>query len=222
MSENYNEIFIIDLGLCKPMNSDLQDSNNEVTEHWGVVPYMAPEILRNKPYTPASDIYSFSMIMWEFTSGIPPFYGEDELISKICQGDRPKIDENTPQCYIDLMKKCWDSDPSSRPNITTLNDIITKWIECINCYYEINREGKRIFEVPNINKKLKNDMREFVEANNALTQAEENLTQEEANLTQEANLIQENVHSQTYSASSTNSVICENYIQEESQEIKHI
>jgi serine/threonine protein kinase len=66
LSDNY-EAYIIDLGLCKPI-SDLQNS-----DIYGVLPYMAPEILRKKPYTPASDIYSFSIIMWEFTSGIPPF-----------------------------------------------------------------------------------------------------------------------------------------------------
>src|SRR3989337_278563 len=72
ISDDYNELFIIDLGLCKPIN-DLQDSDNEI---YGVLPYMAPEILRRDPYTPASDIYSLSMIMWEFTSGVPPFNHE--------------------------------------------------------------------------------------------------------------------------------------------------
>ncbi|POG76971.1 kinase-like domain-containing protein, partial [Rhizophagus irregularis DAOM 181602=DAOM 197198] len=113
MSDDFNEVFIIDLGLCKPI-SDLQDSVNEI---YGVLPYMAPEILRRNPYTPASDIYSFSMIMWEFTSGIPPFNHEAhdlDLILDICnQEKRPKIVENTPKCYIDLMKKCWDSEPSN-------------------------------------------------------------------------------------------------------------
>ncbi|POG81950.1 hypothetical protein GLOIN_2v1503944, partial [Rhizophagus irregularis DAOM 181602=DAOM 197198] len=66
MSDNYNELFIIDLGLCKPINN-LQDSDKKDDNIYGVLPYMAPEILRYKPYTPASDIYSFSMIMWEFT-----------------------------------------------------------------------------------------------------------------------------------------------------------
>ncbi|POG57991.1 kinase-like domain-containing protein, partial [Rhizophagus irregularis DAOM 181602=DAOM 197198] len=66
MSDNYNELFIIDLGLCKPID-DSQDSDNDDNEIYGILPYMAPEILRRNPYTPASDIYSFSMIMWEFT-----------------------------------------------------------------------------------------------------------------------------------------------------------
>ncbi|GBB98789.1 hypothetical protein RclHR1_03320015 [Rhizophagus clarus] len=75
---------------------------------------MAPEVLRGNPYTPASDIYSFSMIMWEFTSGVPPFNNRAhdlQLSLSICKGERPKIIENTPQCYADLMKKCWNENP---------------------------------------------------------------------------------------------------------------
>ena len=48
--------YISDLGLSKPI--DYLKSNNDV---YGVIPYMAPEVLRGKPYTPASDIYSFAM-----------------------------------------------------------------------------------------------------------------------------------------------------------------
>ncbi|RIA91130.1 kinase-like domain-containing protein, partial [Glomus cerebriforme] len=113
ISENY-ETYIIDLGLCKPVN-DLQNSIDGI---YGVLPYMAPEVLRNNPYTLASDIYSFSMIMWEFTSGIPPHNDKAhdyDLSLRICEGERPEIVETTPKCYIDLMKKCWDSDPSKRP-----------------------------------------------------------------------------------------------------------
>jgi serine/threonine protein kinase len=69
---------------------------------------MAPEVLKGKPYTQASDIYSFSMIMWEFTSGVTPFNDrahDIQLSLSICKGERPEIIENTPQCYVDLMKK---------------------------------------------------------------------------------------------------------------------
>ncbi|RGB42182.1 kinase-like domain-containing protein, partial [Rhizophagus diaphanus] len=87
---------------------------------FGVLPFIAPEVLRGNPYTPASDIYSFSMIMWEFTSGVPPFKNRAhdlQLSLSICEdGERPKIIENTPKCYRDLMKKCWDEDPLKRPS----------------------------------------------------------------------------------------------------------
>ncbi|GET56339.1 kinase-like domain-containing protein [Rhizophagus irregularis DAOM 181602=DAOM 197198] len=70
-------------------------------------------------YIQASDIYSFSIIMWEFTSEIPPFNDKAhdlQLALSICKGERPEIIENTPQCYIDLMKKYWDEDSLKRPS----------------------------------------------------------------------------------------------------------
>ena len=96
---NYSHLtFISDLGLCQPTSSF---KKNNI---YGVIPFIAPEVLRGKPYTLASDIYSFSMIMWEFTSGITPFHDRAhdlQLCLSICRGERSEIIENTPQCYID-------------------------------------------------------------------------------------------------------------------------
>ncbi|RGB23896.1 kinase-like domain-containing protein [Rhizophagus diaphanus] len=108
---------------------------------------MAPEVLRGKPYTPASDIYSFSMIMWEFTSGVPPFNGrahDIQLSLSICKGERPEIIENTPQCYIDLMKRCWDENPLKRPSSKEVLDIIKKWIflPCGKTIEDIDEKSK--------------------------------------------------------------------------------
>src|SRR6266542_3423601 len=93
--------FISDLGLCKPVEYFQLHSKKKGI--YGVLPFVAPEVLRGKPYTLASDIYSFSMIMWEFISGISPFDGRThdfQLALNICKGERPKIIENIPQCYI--------------------------------------------------------------------------------------------------------------------------
>src|SRR5581483_11598829 len=123
---NGNAIFISDLGLCCPIQSFLKKDSI-----YGVIPFMAPEILRGNPYTLASDIYSFSMIMWEFTSGVTPFNDKAhdlQLCISICKGKRPEIIESTPECYIDLMKKCWDENPLKRPSASEVNNIIEKWI----------------------------------------------------------------------------------------------
>jgi serine/threonine protein kinase len=180
MSDNHNEVFIIDLGLCKPV-SDFQDSDKEVNEIYGVLPYMAPEIIRNQPYTPASDIYSFSMIMWEFTSVIPPFNHEMHghyLAVNICKGERPEIIKNIPKCYVDLMEKCWDSNPENRPTIIELEYKISEWIGCIDEYCKINRDGNYKSVMPILaDNKLENDMLEFLEANNnAIVQEQANVS----------------------------------------------
>ncbi|UZO11887.1 uncharacterized protein OCT59_003440 [Rhizophagus irregularis] len=44
------------------------------------------------------------------------------------KGERPEIIENTPQCYVDLMKKCWDGDPLKRPSSKEVLNIIGEWI----------------------------------------------------------------------------------------------
>ncbi|CAB4435051.1 unnamed protein product [Rhizophagus irregularis] len=171
LSDNHDELFIIDLGLCKPI-SELHNNDDEI---YGVLPYMAPEILRRNPYTQASDIYSFLMIMWEFTSGVPPFNSEahdHHLILSVCKGKHPKIMKNTPKCFIDLMEKCWDSDPSNRPDITKLENIISEWVRCIDDFYKENRYK---YSVPiDIKNQLRYDMLEFVEANKSLEQKQAN------------------------------------------------
>ncbi|CAB5363376.1 unnamed protein product [Rhizophagus irregularis] len=48
-----------DLGMCQPVN------DNERKGIYGVIPYMAPEVLRGYQYTKAADIYSFGIIMNE-------------------------------------------------------------------------------------------------------------------------------------------------------------
>ncbi|GET51596.1 kinase-like domain-containing protein [Rhizophagus irregularis DAOM 181602=DAOM 197198] len=69
--------------------------------------------------------------MWEFTSGIPPFDNiahNIQLSLSICKGECPEIIEYTPQCYVDLMKKCWDENPLKRPSSKEVLEIIKKWI----------------------------------------------------------------------------------------------
>ncbi|EXX60949.1 Ste20p [Rhizophagus irregularis DAOM 197198w] len=125
-TENYKneKVYISDLGLCQPVKSFLKRY-----DIYGVIPFMAPEVLRGKSHTPASDIYSFSMIMWEFTSGAPPFNNrahDIQLSLSICKGERPEIIENIPQCYVDLMKMGWNKDPLKRPSSEKILNTLLK------------------------------------------------------------------------------------------------
>jgi serine/threonine protein kinase len=147
-----NIAYISDLGLCQPVKSFLKQH-----DIYGVISFMAPEVLRGKSYTPASDIYSFSMIMWEFTSGVSPFNDRAhdlQLSISICKGERPEIIENTPQCYVDLMKKCWNEDPLKRPSSEEVSDIIEKWVTLPN-------NGK---EIKDIDEELKSNIMKFINA----------------------------------------------------------
>src|SRR6266496_349660 len=118
-----NILLITDFGLCKPVNQSLQSNNI-----YGVMPYVAPEVLRGKPYTKAADIYSFGMIMYFVATGKQPFADcahNQELVLNICNGIRPEVKEpEAPKCYINLMKKCWDSNPDNRPDVAEIKRLI--------------------------------------------------------------------------------------------------
>ncbi|RGB42988.1 kinase-like domain-containing protein [Rhizophagus diaphanus] len=114
-----------DLGLSQPANTILL--NNEI---YGVIPYIAPEIFQGFAFSKESDVYSMGMIMWELTTGCKPFanIGHDHaLIYQIIDGTRPAITEDTPECYANLMKRCWDADPKKRPSIKEVREILGGW-----------------------------------------------------------------------------------------------
>ncbi|RGB26121.1 kinase-like domain-containing protein [Rhizophagus diaphanus] len=88
--------------------------NRNLNQIYGVLPYIAPEILRGEKITIASDIYSFGIIMYTFAAGKRPRYNRAHNISlakDICDGERLEIPGDTPDFYANLMLQCWDNDP---------------------------------------------------------------------------------------------------------------
>ncbi|GBB88338.1 hypothetical protein RclHR1_01490019 [Rhizophagus clarus] len=121
---------ITDLGLCKPANFYELESMEDVK--YGVLSYMAPELLRGQDYTKASDIYSFGIIMYVVISGLLPYYNfaHDEFLAlNICEGLRPEFNTNikVPQLIMHLIKRCLDANPLNRPNANELPPIFNKW-----------------------------------------------------------------------------------------------
>ncbi|CAB5377459.1 unnamed protein product [Rhizophagus irregularis] len=129
---NNKSLFISDMGLCEDV------SNTGEVKPYGVISYMAPEVLRAKAYTQAADIYSFDMIMYFTATGKQPFNNcahDHPLILDICDGVRPEINElEAPKCYIDLMRRCWDSNPDNRPNASEINVGIKSFYDCYSSY----------------------------------------------------------------------------------------
>ncbi|CAI2193212.1 9012_t:CDS:1, partial [Funneliformis geosporum] len=103
---------ITDLGLCQPANKrHLHDGKWQI---YGVLPYVAPEVLREKEYTRENDVYGFGIIAHEVVTGLPPFHDvahDESLAIKICQGLRPRSNYKIPFPILDIIQQCWDADP---------------------------------------------------------------------------------------------------------------
>src|ERR1041384_3700251 len=106
LSYDNRESVITDLGLCRPAN--VKPSQSDDKKIYGVLPYVAPEVLRGKEYTQASDIYGFGIIAHEVCTGFPPYHdiAHDEFLAiKICKGLRPESDYKIPQLILDVIKQ---------------------------------------------------------------------------------------------------------------------
>jgi serine/threonine protein kinase len=117
--------YISDLGMCQPANNKKQNEGI-----YGVLPYMAPEVLRGYQYTKASDIYSFGIIMNEYISEETPYNNiphDHALAINICKGLRPNIFEYTLKSLVDLITKCWDAKVENRPTAKEIFQKLTNW-----------------------------------------------------------------------------------------------
>ncbi|KAF0391985.1 NACHT domain-containing protein [Gigaspora margarita] len=123
---------IADFGASKQINREYMTSDSDFI---GVLEYTDPQcILHNKDgksrNNKKSDIYSFGVILWEISSGIPPFQSikstknETFLSLYICRKNREEPIESTPSQYLELYKKCWDHDPNNRPKTILIRNTL--------------------------------------------------------------------------------------------------
>ncbi|CAB4427270.1 unnamed protein product [Rhizophagus irregularis] len=145
----YSNPYISDLGMCQPANIKQTVKEEGI---YGVLPYMAPEVLRGQQYTKAADIYSFGIIMNEFLSEEIPFNDipHDEFLSiKICKGLRPTISKDIPKLLADLIIKCWDAEIKNRPTTKELYQILNEWKNEIRSTNSQNSQNSEIYHQTN-------------------------------------------------------------------------
>lgn len=83
--------------------------------------WAAPEMLMSKKYNHKADVYSFSILMWEYFHWTEPYeqYSVYELVNGVLNEElRPDVSAKCPPAFKALMERCWAQDPEKRPEIT--------------------------------------------------------------------------------------------------------
>jgi len=99
-----------------------------MTGNMGTVEYMAPECLKNEPYTEKCDVYSYGVVLCELFTR-EDLYKEMSVVQirflVRTQSLRPEVPNFIPIGLKNLIQLCWDSDPEIRPSfVQTLTALV--------------------------------------------------------------------------------------------------
>ncbi|XP_019887576.1 uncharacterized protein LOC105280462 isoform X3 [Ooceraea biroi] len=129
-----DKVKIGDFGLMRALPQ--QEDCYVMTEHKKVpFPWCAPESLKARQFSHASDVWMFGVTLWEMlTFGEEPWLGLNgsEILRKIDrEGERLHEPEATPPYMYELMLRCWAREPSDRPTFAFLKESLTGMVPSV-------------------------------------------------------------------------------------------
>jgi len=120
--DNEGHARLADFGLSKRGRSNVSSLDKQSN----ALQWLPPEIVLGEGdkriFTPQVDIYSYGILVWEILTGKRPF-GNDSLVQfarKMGQGQREDIPDTLPPPYRQLIKQCWQEEPTERPAVTDI------------------------------------------------------------------------------------------------------
>eukprot|EP01094_Clydonella_sp_ATCC50884_P017540 TRINITY_DN306_c7_g1_i1.p1 TRINITY_DN306_c7_g1~~TRINITY_DN306_c7_g1_i1.p1 ORF type:complete len:836 (-),score=304.65 TRINITY_DN306_c7_g1_i1:349-2856(-) len=133
VDENYL-VKVSDFGLSRFSSGGEADKNQETLGKLrGTYAYCAPEVYFGQLYSPAADIFSMGVILWEmayrciYREYQQPYaeyknivFDFQIIIQTAKKGVRPTIPPGTPATYRKLIEQCWDEEPKNRPETSDL------------------------------------------------------------------------------------------------------
>ncbi|XP_047241391.1 ephrin type-A receptor 5 isoform X4 [Girardinichthys multiradiatus] len=118
-------VCVADFGLSKRVHSSNYYRQKVVIRM--PIKWMAIESLSESVYTTKSDVWSFGVTMWEIVSrGKTPYPAVHnyELLDLLLTGHRLKPPAHCDAKLYEVMKSCWDPEPSLRPHFRDLLEVL--------------------------------------------------------------------------------------------------
>jgi len=129
-----SQVYVTDFGLSTTGNDDVRllnlsnsnsgrsRSNTASSTHLPIA-WSAPECIQHREYSNASDVFAFGVVIWELLSEAKPYPGENlSSLSKqiVHQNKRLELDRKWNPNVQGLLKRCWETNPEDRPNMTEI------------------------------------------------------------------------------------------------------
>jgi serine/threonine-protein kinase len=112
-----NSIKVADFGIARALTASHPSEREELV--WGSPHYFSPEQAAGEPPTPASDVYSIGVVLFELLTGRLPFTGQDyrELALAHLKEQPPSILDINPSLPVEIdkiIRKVMSKEPSAR------------------------------------------------------------------------------------------------------------
>ncbi|XP_060096306.1 macrophage colony-stimulating factor 1 receptor [Heteronotia binoei] len=124
---------ICDFGLAR----DIMNDTNYVVKGNARLPvkWMAPESIFECVYTVQSDVWSYGILLWEIYSlGKSPYPGmkvDSKFYSLVKQGYHMARPDFASDDMYNIMKACWNLEPTQRPTFIEICTVIQKQLDAI-------------------------------------------------------------------------------------------
>ncbi|CAI5532603.1 unnamed protein product [Closterium sp. Naga37s-1] len=128
LDKHHRVVKIADFGVSRVKSED-----STMHHKTGTYGYMAPEVLKERPYDHKADVYSYGILLWEIYCCDNPFPYSDldpnEIASTVNQGLRPDIPSCCPPQLAELMRRCWHGEAGKRPDMSE----VVRRLKAIDC-----------------------------------------------------------------------------------------